>query len=113
VSLHADRSACKPVIRGELIGSSTCSAAGFTATTARPVLALCRELVAAGFSPDQSLECYRGAALALRARSIGEGARLTVKDNRLGRPVFVRWQDRAASDAAAPPIAPIALQAVP
>ena len=34
MSIHADRSACKPAIRGELIGASTCAAAGFTADQA-------------------------------------------------------------------------------
>ena len=101
-----------PPLRGELTGSDRCTAAGITATGPAPVLALCRTLLDAGFDPDQPLEIYRDAILVLRVRSIGKGARLTVKDNRLGRPVFVRWHDRAASDAAASPIAPIALQAV-
>jgi hypothetical protein len=112
LSISCPIAKCKP-LRAALVGSNRCTAAGITATGQAPVLALCRELLAAGFDPDQPLEIYRGTTLALRVRSIGEAARLTVKDNRLGRPVFVRWQDRPASDAAAPPIAPIALQAVP
>ena len=64
-----------PVI-GELSGDNTCSAAGITATGHAPILALCRELIAAGLDPDHALEVYRGAILALRVRSIGEGARL-------------------------------------
>ena len=55
---HADRSAS--VIRGELIGANLCKAAGFAATSATPVLALCRTLLAAGLNPDQPLEGYRG-----------------------------------------------------
>jgi hypothetical protein len=76
------------------------------------VLALCRELVAAGFDPDQPLEIYRCATLALRVRSIGEAARLAVEDNKTGRPIFRRLRDRPARDGAAPPIAPIVLQVV-
>ena len=94
-------------LRAKLVGSNRCTAAGITASGQAAVLALCRQLIAAGFDPTTPLRCYRGDALALRVRSIGEGARLTVKDNRLGRPVFVRWHDRAASDAEGPPIAPI------
>jgi hypothetical protein len=99
--------AATSAVRAELIGANA-TALGITATGPAPVLALCRELLAAGVDPDQCLEVYRGAVVALRIRTITEGARLTVKDNRLGRPVFARWQDRAASDAAAPPIAPTA-----
>jgi hypothetical protein len=93
-----------PPLRGKLIGSHHCTASGHSATGAAPILALCRQLLAAGLNPDQALEVYRGATLAIRVRSIGEGARLTVKDNRLGRPCFARCQDRPASDAAVPPV---------
>ena len=96
MSIHADRSACKPAIRGELIGASTCAAAGFTATSATPVLALCRELVAAGFYPDQPLEVYRGKTLALRIRSIGEAAALELNGEATG------FRGRRQPDAAPP-----------
>jgi hypothetical protein len=96
VSLQADRFACKPVIRGELTGSSTCSAAGFTATSGTPVLVLCRELVAAGFYPDQPLEVYRGDTLALRIRSIGEAAALELNGEATG------FRSRRQPDAAPP-----------
>ena len=105
MSCHDDKSLCKRVIRAELIGSDVCKAAAFTASGPVPVLALCRELLAAGFDPGQPLQVYRGDKVALYVRSIGQGARLTVKDDRLGRPRFARWQDRGASDAAASPIA--------
>jgi hypothetical protein len=42
---------------------------------------------------------YRGDTLALVVRSIADGARLTVGDNRLGHPRFVRFRPR--SDGAA------------
>lgn len=92
-------------LRAELVGSDRCTIPGFTATSATPVLALCRTLIAAGSDPTTRLDCYRGDTLALRVCSIGAAAKLTVKDNRLGRPCFARWQDRAASDAAAPLVA--------
>ena len=95
---HADRSAS--VIRGELIGANLCKAAGFAATSATPVLALCRTLLAAGLNPDQPLEGYRGATLALRVRSIGEAAALELNSEGTG------FRRRRQPDAA-PPIAPI------
>ena len=100
------------VIRAELIGANVCTAADLTATGAAPVLALCRQLVAAGFDSRCPLDAYRDNKLALRVRSIGQGARLTVKDNRFGRPAFTRCQGVVLGDAAAPPIAPIELAAL-
>jgi hypothetical protein len=65
-------------IRAELIGDDTCIAAGRTVRAATPVLALCRELLASGLDPDQAVEVYRGATLALRVRSIVEAAKLQI-----------------------------------
>jgi hypothetical protein len=49
------------------------------------VLALCRKLVATGFDPNTPLEAYRNRnTLALKVRSIGEGARLAVAGNGVG-----------------------------
>jgi hypothetical protein len=73
-------------IRATLIGSDRCEAEGLSAHGYAPVLDLCRELVAAGFNPASRLEAWRGDTLCLRVRSIGEGARLTVEDNRHGTP---------------------------
>ena len=89
-------------IRTDLIGSDTCLAAGITATGATPVLALCRQLLAAGLDPDAALEVYRAGTLALRVRSIGEGARLTVKTAGNGCPIFT--VDAACRGAAASPL---------
>jgi hypothetical protein len=72
------------------------------------VLALCRILLAAGFNPYQPVEIYRGAILALRVRSIGDGARLAVADGKTGRPTFRRWRDRPARDGAGPPVSGMA-----
>jgi hypothetical protein len=76
----------------ELSGSDTCTCSGMTGHGNAPVLALCRQLIAAGLDPDQALEVYRGAVLALRVRSIGEGAQLTVKDDSRGTPRFVAYR---------------------
>jgi hypothetical protein len=73
------------IIRAELSKSDTCTAEGFTVRANAPVLGLCRKLVDAGYDPDRPLHCYRGDTLCLKIRSIGEGAKLTVReDNRRG-----------------------------
>jgi hypothetical protein len=92
----------EPAIVAELIGSDRCTAIGITARAYAPVLALCRRLIEAGINPDRPLHVYRGDTLALTVRSIGEGARLTVQDDRLGHPRFVRSRPR--SDGAALPV---------
>jgi hypothetical protein len=86
-----------------LIGRSTAIGAGIAVHGHAPVTRLCRELLEAGHDPALVLEVYRGTDLCLRVRSIGEGALLTVEEDRNGRPRFVRH--RARSDGAAPPIA--------
>ena len=82
--------ACNPVV-AHLNGSRTCTGAGITATGAAPVLALCRELLAAGLDPDRALTVYRNGIVALRIRSIDEAAKLTVREStRDGRPRFAQ-----------------------
>jgi hypothetical protein len=95
-------------IRAELIGSSRCDPEGLSARGYAPVLDLCRELVAAGFSRACPLEAWRGETLCLRVRSIGEGARLTVEDDWRGTPRLRRWRDRSERYGAGLPIAQIA-----
>jgi len=85
-------------VRVELIGANCATTLGIEAHGPSPVLALCRALVEAGHDPATS------DMLALRVRSIGEGARLTVEDNHIGKPVFRRCRDRAESGGAAPPV---------
>jgi hypothetical protein len=82
-----------------LSGSNTCTAAGITANSPTPVLALCRQLLAAGLDPDQAMDVYRGATLALRVRSLREAAGLEVNGH--GNGFVVR-----AIGGPAPPIAP-------
>jgi hypothetical protein len=98
-------------VRAELIGTNRATALGIKAHNPSPVVALCRTLVEAGHDPATPLLAYRGNTLALKVRSIGEGAKLTVGDSRIGKPVFRRWRDRAESSVPAPPIAPSALEA--
>jgi hypothetical protein len=80
---QAPRSAASP-IRAELTGSDTCTAAGVTVTAYAPELVLCRSLIAAGMSPDQAMECWRGSMLCLRIRSIGEAAGLEIAGDGVG-----------------------------
>jgi hypothetical protein len=70
-----------PTIRAELSGADTCSARGITVKCESPVLALCRKLIDAGHNPATPLEVYRGDVLALRIRSIGQGAQLQINGN--------------------------------
>jgi hypothetical protein len=85
-------------LRAELVGSDGCTAEGFSAVGAAPVLMLCRKLVEAGFDPRTPLEAWRQGTLALRARSIGEAAQLEINSKGTG---FVRRSSvRTASPAA-------------
>ena len=78
-------------IRATLLGSNRCEALGFTGRGHSPVFALCRALVAAGHDPRRPLHAYRGDVLALSISFIGEGAQLTVREDRCG-PRFVKWE---------------------
>jgi hypothetical protein len=80
-------------LRAVIIGSNQAEANGVTAHGHAPVLALCRALIEAGHDPNTPLEAYRGTTLCLKVRSIGEGARLTVKETtRDGKPRFVTYR---------------------
>jgi hypothetical protein len=79
----------------ELTGSDTCISAGHTVRAHAPVLAMCRQLLAAGLDPDQAMEVYRGATLALRVRSIGEAAKLEINSH--GTAFVARRERRTAS----------------
>jgi len=77
-SLATPKSKVLQPLQAKLDGNYTCSAAGFTGRGNTPVLVLCGKLIAAGLNPDQAMEVYRGGILALRVRSIGEGAKLRI-----------------------------------
>jgi hypothetical protein len=74
----AEQVVSKPApISATLTGAHRCEAFGIIASGYSPVLVLCRQLLAAGISPDRALDVYRAGLLALRIRGIGEAARLT------------------------------------
>jgi hypothetical protein len=102
-----DAAAIAPV-RAELIGANRATAHNVVVTSVTPILDLCRALVAGGVDRATPLHAYRGNTLALKVRSICEGAKLTVEANPIGKPVFRRRRDRAESNGAAPPVAPTA-----
>jgi hypothetical protein len=82
ISNKSDRSETQ-ALRAERTGT-TCTAAGIAGRGTTPTLALCKGLIAAGLSPDQAMEVYRGATLALRIRSIGEAAELEINGEGTG-----------------------------
>ena len=86
-------------IRAELVGDSSCSALGMKVSSSSPVLALCRQLVQAGYDPDMPLEAYRGDTLALRVKSIGQAASLQVNSDCTG---FERASEHRAALLARP-----------
>jgi hypothetical protein len=94
----ADRS----VIRAVIEGAEQCVALGRKVRASAPVLALCRELIAAGHDPNRPLHVYRGDTLALKIRTIGEGAQYTVGDSKLGTPTIRRWRVDARRDVGGP-----------
>jgi hypothetical protein len=91
-------------IIAELIGDDSCRCQEIDAavTANAPVLAMCRLLIATGIDPDTALCVYRQGVLALKVRSMREGARLTVKTAGNGTPIFAL--DDGCKGAAAPPV---------
>jgi hypothetical protein len=81
-------------IRAEIVGKDRASALDVEVRASAPVLSLCRELLAAGLDPYAAVEAYRAGTLALRMRSIGEGARLELNAKGAG---FVVQAVRRAS----------------
>src|SRR5262245_50761601 len=72
-------------------GRCTAVGLGLGAWGSAPCLALCRKLIAHGVPPETPLAVYRGEVLALRIRTVGEGAQLTVVERPDG-PRFERWK---------------------
>jgi hypothetical protein len=81
-----------PTIIATLIGNDTAQAGDIVSRGRSPVFALCRALLAAGANPDSPLECYRGGVLALTVRTIGIGAKLTIKENDWVGPKVVLYE---------------------
>jgi len=73
-----------PPFVAELTGEDTATACGVRVRSSSPVLALCRSLIAAGLTPDQSLIVYRKGTEALRIRSIGEASQLEINSKGTG-----------------------------
>jgi len=69
-------------IRIILSGSNKASALGLIARGDAPVLKLCRDLLAAGFHPNTPAQAFRGSVLALRIRTVGQGAQLRIDADR-------------------------------
>ena len=111
VANHASgqRGASVGPVRATLLGDNNCEAEGRAVRAHSPVLGMCRLLVNLGYDPDRPLEAYRGPELALRIRSIGQGAKLTVRENSKSGPYVVAWvpfdPDGPLSHNAPPPVA--------
>jgi hypothetical protein len=91
-------------VSAELTGSNSCDckSLGISTSGHAPVLAMCRELLQAGVNPDSALAVYRKGVLALRVRSISEGAPLTVKEPDHGRAQFATWKPFPSSPVGSP-----------
>jgi hypothetical protein len=57
-----------------------------------PILTYCRKLVADGVDANKTLHVCRGDVLAVKVRTIGEWATLTVKENDHVGPIFVPYK---------------------
>ena len=105
--LSVRQSECPACVSGamiiaQLVGHDMAQAGDIVARSRSPVFALCRALLAAGANPDSSLECYRGGILALRVKSIGIGATLTVEENATRGPRVARWKAFSRADVEPP-----------
>ena len=80
------------VITAQLIGQDRAQAGDIIARSRSPVFALCRALLAAGANPNSKLECFRGSVLALTVKTIGIGAKLTIKENDWVGPKVVPYE---------------------
>lgn len=94
----------RSALRAEIFGSDRCTAEGISVRGYSPELGLCRALIAAGYNSQRPLHAYRNGNFALVVRSIGEGSRLTVEDDRHGRPRLRRWRKRLVGCGAAAPV---------
>jgi hypothetical protein len=71
-------------VMAKLVGFDVAICAGKTTKSRTPILDLCRELIAEGFSPQTPLAAYRDGILVLAIRSIGAAAVLRVRGNGIG-----------------------------
>jgi hypothetical protein len=96
-----------------LVGANRCSGEGITVRGHAPVLDLCHALIRVGHDPKLALNAFRSGVLALVVRSIGEGARLTVADDRHGTPRLRRRQERRERYAAGSLISQLTSETAP
>ena len=80
------------VIIAHLIGHDRAQAGDIVVRSRSPVFALCRALLAAGADPNSKLVCFRGSVLALTVKTIGVGAKLTIKENDFVGPKVVPYE---------------------
>jgi len=90
------------VIIAQLIGDDTAQGGQIVVRSRSPVFELCRALLAAGANPNSRLECFRGSILALTVKSIGIGAKLTIRETVTDRPRVVLWKPLQGRDVSAP-----------
>ena len=81
-----------PVIIAKLINDDVAQVGDIVCRGKSPVFALCRALLAAGANPNSKLECFRGSVLALTVKTIGIGAKLTIKENDWVGPKVVPYE---------------------
>ena len=86
---HTSHTANVQEVRCGLVGSDKAIAGDIMASGA---FDLCRRLLAAGANPAAELVCYRNGTLALRIKSIGAGAQLTVRETSKDGPRFATWR---------------------
>ena len=85
---------CHTPVKANFRDDRFCQMGNLTAEGHAPGLELCRLLLANGFDPAAPLHIYRDGVLAMRIRSIGAGAALSVQDDATGRPRFTRFRAR-------------------
>ena len=90
------------VIIAQLVGHDRAQAGDVVVRSRTPVFALCRALLAAGANPNSRLECFRGSVLALTVKSVGIGAKLTIRETVTDGPRVVRWKPLQDRDVFAP-----------
>jgi hypothetical protein len=98
---HTSHTANVQEVRCDLLGSDKAIAGDIMASGA---FDLCRRLLAAGANPAAELVCYRNGTLALRIKSIGAGAQLTVRETSKDGPRFATWRPFPAARSGRPSV---------
>ena len=70
--------------------------------SARGALDMCRRMMAAGADPSAELVCYRNGRIALRIRSLADGAKLVVRETSADGPRFASWRPFPAARSGRP-----------